>query len=759
MKKIVQFYQDNFKKLIILQIALCLLFTAFITVTSKREYGVNFGQENLSAGHISEEGYAVFGEEDGEYGLLLDIVTGVIKKGWYKVKVEYDTGYDDNGFIVQALKEGALNRDIGMENRTIRLRASRNSQEIHAWLEKDSELRIAVHYCGGGYLQINRIMLRQIPDYTPVALMIAVLLLLNVELYETGRLSKEEVKRRRYARLGIAGIVLLSSLPLMNQYNIHGHDYEHHLYSIEGIAEGLLSGQFPVRIMPNWWNEFGDGAPMFYADAMMYIPALLLVLGYSMQTAYKFYIVFINLLTAWIAYKCFVKISKDSKMALLGAFLYTLNLYRLIDIYIRCAVGEYTALTFLPLILLGIYLIEKEGWIYLALGVTGCIQSHMLVCVMSAFLFLLFCLLNIRWVFKRRIFLNFCKAGIFSLLWNLWFIVPFLNMYGSNAYKIHVYKALRSTQEMGVPVSSLFYMCFHTIHDKIYVMGLPLLAGLALAAVVFVVFGRRIPAGEEYRKQGRLLGTSIVLASAALLLSMEFIPYNRISLVHRAVERLVSMLEFPFRFMGLAALLSVAAIISACTLWKSGCEAEERGKLKNAGYMAAAALVVFVAAGTLMSYHNLLTSGVMLEQHKEYYVMEYRMSANKWLPLEADDSETDQSLLTSSEDIAVLNYDKKYTNISMLCANDSAEEGYIDVPLFYYPCYKAEDEETGEALSLISGENARIRIMLPPGYQGKVTLRVSERKLWRMMELISVLSAAGALWLIAGKRKRKAERQ
>ena len=115
--------------------------------------------------------------------------------------------------------------------------------------------------------------------------------------------------------------------------------------------------------------------------------------------------------------------------------------------------------------------------------------------------------------------------------------------------------------------------------------------------------------------------------------------------------------------------------------------------------------------------------------------------------------------MTSSEDIAVLDYDKKYTNISMLRANDSAEEGYIDVPLFYYPCYKAEDEETGEALSLTSGENARIRIMLPPGYQGKVTLRVSERKLWRMTELISVLSAAGALWLIAGKGKRKAERQ
>ena len=76
--------------------------------------------------------------------MLFDVVTEEVKKGWYKVRLEYNTDYNDNGFIVQALKENALNEDIGIENRTIRLRAVRESQDVHAWLRKDSALRIGV---------------------------------------------------------------------------------------------------------------------------------------------------------------------------------------------------------------------------------------------------------------------------------------------------------------------------------------------------------------------------------------------------------------------------------------------------------------------------------------------------------------------------------------------------------------------------------------------------------------------------------------
>ena len=56
--------------------------------------------------------------------------------------------------------------------------------------------------------------------------------------------------------------------------------------------------------------------------------------------------------------------------------------------------------------------------------------------------------------------------------------------------------------------------------------------------------------------------------------------------------------------------------------------------------------------------------------------------------------------------------------------------------------------ETKESLFLTYGENCRIRIMLPPGYQGMILLEVSERKLWRMAELISVLSVLAVLYVM-----------
>lgn len=75
----------------------------------------------------------------------------------------------------------------------------------------------------------------------------------------------------------------------------------------------------------------------------------------------------------------------------------------------------------------------------------------------------------------------------------------------------------------------------------------------------------------------------------------------------------------------------------------------------------------------------------------------------------------------------------------MTCIN-GGEEGYVDVPLFYYPCYRAKDRESGQMLPLTYGENARIRIIFPAGYQGTIELKVSEKKLWRAAELISIFS-------------------
>lgn len=742
----IAFYKRNFKKLILLQVMGCILLVGAVNLLSKEEREVNFDSGNLSGGMISEDGCFYIDKSDGNYGYVLDITTGEVKRGWYKVRVEYDTGYDDNGFIVQALKPGnVLNEDIGNEERAVSLKSYHNSREIHAWLKKDSDIRIAVHFCGGGYLQINRILLRQIPNYTPVFLLILCLLFMNLELYEAGHFAKEEAVRRRMIRCGIAGIVLLGSIPLMNDFVIHGHDYRFHIYRIEGIAEGLQSGQFPVKVMPNWWNEFGYGAPLFYGDIFLYFPALLTLLGYSIQTAYKCYIVGINLITAWIAYICFKKIAKDDKIALLGALLYSLSLYRLINIYIRCAVGEYTALAFLPLILLGIYLMEeKDGWIYLVLGLSGCIQSHVLSCMMVAFLLVLFCIIKIRWVFRKQVFLNFCKAGIMTLLWNLWFIIPFLNSYLENDYKIHFLETEWKLEDRGIPVSKIFKLYISGFEDAFFTVGLPLMISLILASAILWRYRKNTLSVEGKRIRG-LLKISIFFAVFTLLMSSNIIPYSRIESIHVIIHKLVNILEFPFRFMCMVSVFSAVAIVCAYTLWKFDLRNREKRRSRIMEYTTVGGIIIVMTLEVLISYWNLLNNDFPYAKTYEYNAINYIMESKNYLPADTDDREVSHELLKSSEDIKIAGSKKDYTNISMVCINEGIEAGYIDVPLFYYPCYKARDVETKEILPLAYGENGRIRVILPPGYQGTISLKVSERKLWRIAEMISLFSVLSVI--------------
>lgn len=753
MKRITEIYLKKFKKVILLQIVLCAVSAIVISCFSRKEREVNFGKDNLAGGIITEEGTACIDENDEVYGIVLDVTTDEIKRGWYKVRIEYETGYDDNGFIVQALKPGdVLNEDIGNEERTVSLKSYHNSQEVHAWLKKDSELRIAVHFCGGGYLQVKRILLRQVPDYTPVFLLMICLLFINIELYDVGHFSAVEVKQRRLIRGGIACIVLLGSIPLINDFNIHGHDYRFHLYRMEGIAEGLLSGQFPVKIMPNWWNEFGDGAPMFYGDAMLYVPAVILLLGYSLQTAYKCYIVLINLLTAWIAYHCSFKISKDYKIALVGAFLYSLNFYRLIDIYVRCALGEYTALVFLPLIIVGIYFIKKEGWFYLVLGLTGCIQSHILTCEMVIIFLILFCLVKCRWIFSKQVFLSFCKAGIVTFLWNVWFIVPFLNTYMGGNYKIQSYEVPWDLEDRGVSIISVFKVFFNGSVENNYTIGLALIL-CGILAFVLVLISRRKIVSKEDKEQNTFACNCLFFMFIAIVLSTKLVPYSKICDISVAAKKIIKTIQFPFRFMALASVLAVMAFMGAYSLWerhRSECETK-RNRILGNGMLVM--LVTLTVAGIWISYEKLFTDSIKTKNY-EYYATGYVMEAMDYMPAEADVGKTEQRLLTSSESVLISGYKKKYTNIDITCLN-KGKEGYIDVPLFYYPCYKAKSKETGETLALTYGENARIRIMLPSGYQGTISLKVGERKLWRMAEVISILSVLITVYMAVRKRNAK----
>ncbi len=94
-----------------------------------------------------------------------------------------------------------------------------------------------------------------------------------------------------------------------------------------------------------------------YGDAFLYFPAILHLCGLSVTASYKVFVLLVNVFTAYYA---FSRIFANKSIGVIASLLWTLSLYRLECIYLRAAVGEYSALSFLPLVALGIvYIFPK----------------------------------------------------------------------------------------------------------------------------------------------------------------------------------------------------------------------------------------------------------------------------------------------------------------------------------------------------------------------------------------------------------------
>ena len=143
-------------------------------------------------------------------------------------------------------------------------------------------------------------------------------------------------------------------------------------------------------------NGYGFATPLFYPQLFLYIPAILYVLGFPLQTSYQIFVFLITTFSCLISYYCFYKITKYKRLSLIGSCLYTLSIFKIIEIYLGATIGENLSMIFFPLIIYGIYIIyTTEGRIPLSkclpliIGVTGIIESHLVSCLFTGiFLFI-----------------------------------------------------------------------------------------------------------------------------------------------------------------------------------------------------------------------------------------------------------------------------------------------------------------------------------------------------------------------------------
>ena len=615
---------------------------------------------------------------------------------------------------------------------------------------------------GEGQLYLYGITLTEQPIYRATRLVGFVLLaaLLDLALLLLFACGDENApaRRRRYAvPLVLAGIALLASLPLFSNYLYFGHDLDYHLQRITAMAAELSYGQFPVRLTTDSLNGYGYANPLCYCELFLTLPALLYNAWLPLRTCYQVYIFAVTLATAAIAYYSFGTITASRKLGLLGAGLYTLSCYRMVCIYVRAAVGEYTAIAFLPLILAGLYNIyttEKPRfaqWAPMAFGMAALVQCHLLSCELIALLLVVFCLLRLRETLRPARLLAWLKAALLALALSAWYFFPFL--ISTREINLMVNGPLiGKIQGQGTYLVQLFSpfgrgyggTADGTSNDMTLTLGLPLAAGFML--VIYCLLRR-----ERWQQQETLrrMQTAFGFAMLTLVLSLRVFPWDGVqSWLGRAAGKMAGMFQYPWRFLSLGTVLLCLAALLAVQLL------QEKNVRLAKGAAAALAACALLTVGVVQTQ---ITTG-MSEQAYNVFLNRQPNATTGVGEYLIDGTSGYETIWAQpkpgSEELQLLSYEKRGGKAYLTVENDG-DAADISVPIFNYGHYYAVDEATGDAYALGTGENARITLNIPAGYTGTIVIAYHAPVYWRAFELVSLLALIGSVGWGVSQRKKK----
>ena len=458
----------------------------------------------------------------------------VLEPGVYHIVINYTSSEPEHYLAV---------RNYGVDQERVYFPTESNELKYTLEVEEATcDLELAAHYMGRGYLEIKDFSMEAEQEWYHDSWLRVVFVWIAAAAICI--LRRKNVKTDIWIVLGIA--VLSSSIFISDNRIGFGDDLRYHLTRIEGIAQGLRSGQFPVMIYPE--VEQGRGyLNAMYPSLFLYIPAVLRLCGVSFTMAYKVLLILINFATAFSMYFAMRQLTDERKVTLLATLLYVFMRYRLSNMLVRQALGETLAITFAPLVLAGLYQIvvgNRKRWWILVIGATGLLQSH----VLSAVIYVVICLVIVccfgRKIVREKRYIELAKAIGLILLLNMWFIIPFVAFYSNGNLNLDVLTGMAYWHESLNP--SYVFGIFDTFREdsdyaRDYALRLPLVCLLGIASVYL------LQKKDKKSEKDRFLVALFVVAMILLYMVTNWFPYRILcgyELFHKVFSFLAKALPF-----------------------------------------------------------------------------------------------------------------------------------------------------------------------------------------------------------------------
>ncbi|MGN0997242.1 MAG: hypothetical protein ACI4PG_10040 [Candidatus Ventricola sp.] len=552
---------------------------------------------------------------------------------------------------------------------------------------------------------------------------------------------------RRRDALALALTALFASMPLLFDGLYGGHDLFFHLNRVEGIASALRAGQLPARIHASTLLGYGYASGVFYPELFLYLPAVLRNLGVSLCAGMKVLYGLINLAVVCACYASARALLHDRRVALGAAVLYALCPYRLAGLYTRAALGEALAMIFFPLVILAMAEVltrDARRWPLLALGMTGLLMSHLLSAMFAAVCCALAALCCARRLARepRRIGAILLAAGLTALC-ALWFLVPMLDytLAGGISTSVAIDTSAQAMQPgallvgfagagAGLPEEALDFS-----YSVGVVPGLALLAGCALLAVRLYAGGLRAAGRED-----RLCAALLLMGALLLACATPLFPWAWACSLRRPFSTLFMQIQYPWRLVGVA-----APMLSLAAAW--GYLRDERHRTPMLAVLAAMSVTLggFAMQMNVQDVPVLLPDGFCDTRIGQY---EYTYEGTEKSALVPGEIVVDRAPGFSVGDVHKQGTSLSFTlNAAQGCA-------YVEVPLLYYPGYRAEAD--GVPLRVVRGDNNVIRLYgVQEGSGIAVRVWFEAPGLWLGAQALSVLGAALLALSLARMRKRR----
>ncbi len=725
---------------------------AFVSY-SGREYV--FGQEDMQI--QNRDGSIVSGEDcltfsDTEAKAV--VTPAFSGKGIYYLEASYQgQGIVKAGLIYDAPRNGAELVD----NEEFYPDCAEGSVSYRFRLRDSSPVRFKARLTGdaadGDYVRLLRV--RVVPSRLtcvyPIVVCAGLLALFTALLIFYNRCYVKMPRHRQAACLALVMAALFAGLPLYRNGLPDAVDLSFHLHRIEGICLGLRAGQFPVRIQPGWLDGNGYAVSVMYGDILLYFPALLRMVGFSVQDAYKLYIAAVNFGTAVIAFYSFRRMAKDDLAALTGTLLYVCGAMRLQTIYIGM-LGEYSGMMFYPLIIMAFYLLftEEVGsrayrrlWLPLTAGFSGLVLTHLVGSLMMGVFSLLACLLMIRRVLRKETLRELIKAVAASVALCAWYLAPFVQYMCTEPMVVNkpmresalsgdLYALLADYTQDGRNLYELF-----TMHSSVGYTVLLLLA----AYLVTLPLQQK----NALTLRCRLF---FLFTAFALWVCTDYFPTVWLAGRGRLILRYFYLIQHQERFLCVA--LALAAAFGAVFV---GARCLDRKVLYPLlGLLCLANLSQNLQYFAEVENDAVYVNDADLSTHYGKDNYEYGLVNAEYLPVATSTYNITKETV-SSETLTVTANDRRYLTYDTTVINNADTEGHIVYPILYYSGYRAVDRTDGTVLETAAGDNGQVDVTVPAGYAGTFRMAFHEPWYWRAAELVSLAALVGFLYLGIGRRK------